>query len=229
MTRRSAWAGRLCVPDYLHLVNGPGGAMTVLNPMSGQWHALNVTAGALWRELGRTGDLDIAISALEVGYPESVRQVFRADARLLALDLRRRGLVVRGEVAAGERMPADRDLGTPTRALDGVDADFGWRTALLAHFGLLIAVCLLRLPFRWTLRLVDVVLHRWCARRSTAAEASVTMAAVTAAANRYPGRAACLERSLGAVVTAAITRRRLTWVLGAAEDPCRFHAWVEVG
>nr|MDQ3579638.1 PqqD family peptide modification chaperone [Actinomycetota bacterium] len=118
MTRRSAWAGRLRVPDHLHLVNGPGGAMTVLNPMSGQWHALNVTASALWGELGRTGDLDIAISALEVGYPESVRQVFRADARRLALDLRRRGLVVRGEVAAGERMPGDRNLGTPSRTLD---------------------------------------------------------------------------------------------------------------
>jgi hypothetical protein len=51
---------------------------------------------------------------------------------------------------------------------------------------------------------------------------------VRRAACWYPGRAACLERSLAAVLLAIAVRRRLDWCLGAVPDPYRFHAWVAV-
>jgi len=67
----------------------------------------------------------------------------------------------------------------------------------------------------------------WCRRSASELEALAVVGAVAWAARRYPGRAACLEQSLAAVLLAAATRRRLDWCLGAATDPYRFHAWVE--
>ena len=87
---------------------------------------------------------------------------------------------------------------------------------------------LLLLPFHLMLAIVGVMTRTWCTRPTNTVEALNTVAAVEAAANRYPGRAACLERSLAAVVTAAFLRRRISWVIGVAENPSRFHAWVEV-
>jgi hypothetical protein len=52
------------------------------------------------------------------------------------------------------------------------------------------------------------------------------LAAIDRTARFHLGRVACLELSLGAVVTLALTRRYSTLVIGVADDPCRFHAWV---
>ncbi|MFC9222993.1 lasso peptide biosynthesis B2 protein [Streptomyces hygroscopicus] len=46
----------------------------------------------------------------------------------------------------------------------------------------------------------------------------------------WPGRAACMETSLGAVLAAALLGRRLDWCLGArfAPPPVEYHAWAEL-
>ncbi|MER8234318.1 lasso peptide biosynthesis B2 protein [Streptomyces sp. NPDC094049] len=41
-----------------------------------------------------------------------------------------------------------------------------------------------------------------------------------------PGRAACLEESLAAYLTAALTGRRVAWVLGVRFVPQGAHAWI---
>jgi hypothetical protein len=103
----------------------------------------------------------------------------------------------------------------------------GWARGGLA-LCFLIATCLIVrcFPFRIQLALVRAT-RRWCRRGAEPEEAAATVAAVDWAARRYPGRAACLEQSLTAVLLAAVVGRRLDWCLGAAPDPYRFHAWVE--
>ena len=46
----------------------------------------------------------------------------------------------------------------------------------------------------------------------------------------WPGRAACMETSLGSVLAAALLGRRLNWHIGArfTPPPVEYHAWAEL-
>ncbi|MEU1791631.1 lasso peptide biosynthesis B2 protein [Streptomyces sparsogenes] len=98
-----------------------------------------------------------------------------------------------------------------------------------AAVGLALALVLLRLPFRHTVRAV-----RWARRAGrrplTAAKAEVLVTAVRHTGRLWPGRAACMETSLGAVLAAALLGRRLHWCLGArfSPPPVEYHAWAEL-
>ncbi|MGW2324731.1 lasso peptide biosynthesis B2 protein [Streptomyces sp. NPDC001700] len=98
-----------------------------------------------------------------------------------------------------------------------------------AALGLVLALVLLRLPFRHTVRSV-----RWArrvGRRPLApARAEAVVAAVRHTGHLWPGRMACAETSLGAVLAAALLGRRLDWCLGArfAPPPTEYHAWAEL-
>ncbi|MEU4801831.1 lasso peptide biosynthesis B2 protein [Actinosynnema sp. NPDC023587] len=211
------------VPRHLHAAGAAGGSTFLLNARSGRWHVLNPVATSLWCELGRLGDVERVLDDAAGRYPDAVGDTARSDARRVIADMVERGLVVEGS-------------GSPSRSRTGESPDgllttdhLPPVTGVRALAGLVVALVLLRLPFHFTLRVVGVLNRRWCARAATADEVMAAVAAVDAVADRHPGRAACLERSLAAVVTTALSRRRVRWVLGAADDPCRFHAWVESG
>ncbi|MGW7641838.1 lasso peptide biosynthesis B2 protein [Streptomyces decoyicus] len=103
------------------------------------------------------------------------------------------------------------------------------RERAAAAVGLALALLLLRLPFRYTTRAA-----RWSRRLGrrplTAERAEALVAAVRHAARLWPGRAACMETSLGAVLAAALLGGRLHWCLGArfAPPPVQYHAWAEL-
>ncbi|WP_138905567.1 lasso peptide biosynthesis B2 protein, partial [Streptomyces albidochromogenes] len=115
-----------------------------------------------------------------------------------------------------------RPLRTPPA--DGVR----WlRTA--GWLGLCLALVLLRLPFRVPAQAVDVLKRpRSRLRPATMRQAESMLAVVSRAADGYPGRAACLEHSLGTVLGLALAGLAADWCLGSADDPYRFHAWVEI-
>ncbi|GAA2350209.1 lasso peptide biosynthesis B2 protein [Streptomyces cuspidosporus] len=98
-----------------------------------------------------------------------------------------------------------------------------------ATIGLALALVLLRLPFRHTVRAV-----RWARRAGwrplTAVRAETLVSAVRHTGRLWPGRAACMETSLGAVLAAALLGRRLHWCLGArfSPPPVEYHAWAEL-
>lgn len=98
-----------------------------------------------------------------------------------------------------------------------------------AAVGLALALVLLRLPFRHTVRAV-----RWARRAGRrplpAAKAEALVTAVRHTGRLWPGRAACMETSLGAVLAAALLGRRLSWCLGArfSPPPVEYHAWAEL-
>lgn len=100
------------------------------------------------------------------------------------------------------------------------------REHLAAAAGFTLAVLLLRLPFRHTVRAVR--LARRVGRRTLDADRAETLVdAVRHTARWWPGRAACMETSLGAVLAAALLGRRLNWCLGVrfAPPPVEYHAW----
>jgi len=88
------------------------------------------------------------------------------------------------------------------------------------------AVVLLRLPFGRLTRIVARVKRR-CRRAATPAEAETAVAAARAAGRWFPGRAACLENSLAAVLAAAARGQGVDWCIGARFAPFASHAWIE--
>ncbi|BBJ44117.1 hypothetical protein SSPO_068350 [Streptomyces antimycoticus] len=98
-----------------------------------------------------------------------------------------------------------------------------------AAAGLALALVLLRLPFRFTVRAVRRA-RRVGHRPLAAARADVLVTAVRHVGRLWPGRAACMETSLGAVLAAALLGRRLNWCLGVrfSPPPVEYHAWAEL-
>ncbi|WP_439680925.1 lasso peptide biosynthesis B2 protein [Embleya sp. MST-111070] len=100
------------------------------------------------------------------------------------------------------------------------------RPTLGPPVALLGAALAVRLPFAVVHRAVRATRGRWASAPEDPRRAEECLAALRRTARWFPGRAACLEISLAAVLLSAAHRRRLDWCLGAVPDPFRFHAWV---
>lgn len=98
-----------------------------------------------------------------------------------------------------------------------------------AAAGLALALVLLPLPFRHTTRAARLA-RRVGRRPLTPARAQALVGAVRHTGRLWPGRCACMETSLGAVLAAALLGQRLDWCLGArfAPPPVEYHAWAEL-
>ncbi|MEU0334602.1 lasso peptide biosynthesis B2 protein [Streptomyces sp. NPDC006193] len=247
---------RLEVPGYVRESHGAHGGTVLLDARSGHCFAMNPVARALWQEWRRSRDFEAGVRMMARLYPEPCHERIEQDARELAGALVRRGLLavapaggtptaVPGDAAppgdphdaSGTRNPAGAAR-APVGAEVAMAADPparpprasglpARRTPVPGLLGLLIALLLIRLPFRVLVRVVEWTGHRWCRQEATAEQGAASLAAVRQAAARYPGRAACLETSLAALMTLALRRRRVVWCIGTAVDPYRFHAWIE--
>lgn len=119
-------------------------------------------------------------------------------------------------------------------AMTSMEAYSTIRTGTLAEraaaaLGLALALVLLRLPFRHTVRAARTA-RRIGRRRLTPAQAEALLGAVRHTGRHWPGRLACVETSLGSMLAAAVLGHCLEWHLGArfSPPPVEFHAWVEV-
>ncbi|MBU7598947.1 lasso peptide biosynthesis B2 protein [Streptomyces sp. P38-E01] len=100
------------------------------------------------------------------------------------------------------------------------------RVRAAGHVGLATALVLLRcLPVRLVVHAARLA-ARLPGRTASPEEADAVCVAVRGAVGWWPGRAACLEESLAAYLAAALTGRRVTWVLGARFVPQGAHAWI---
>jgi hypothetical protein len=100
------------------------------------------------------------------------------------------------------------------------------RHRLRSRMALLLAIVLLRLPFPWAIGVVSA-LRRPARKPATVETTAEVLSAIDHAARWCPCRVACLEQALAAVLASAFGGLRLDWAIGVAEDPYRFHAWVE--
>ena len=201
------------------------GGVLILDTHTGLWMALNPAAGDFWRSWQSGAGFEEGVAEVAARYPEVPLESIRADAEQLVRDLFSRGLI--------EAIPRDTlagtatDMAEPEAAVAGPRS--GWHRVGAALIALVVADVLVRCSFRLSFALVRASRRSWCRRAATPRQATIAVTAVSRAARCYPGRAACLEQSLAAVLLSAVRRRRLDWCLGSASDPYRFHAWVEAG
>ena len=89
----------------------------------------------------------------------------------------------------------------------------GWPRVCVAAIFLLVAALLVMCSFRLSYLLVRASRRKWCRQAATPSQAGATVTAVSRAARHYPGRAACLEQSLAAVLLARQAAGDLTGAL----------------
>ncbi|MEV5719653.1 lasso peptide biosynthesis B2 protein [Amycolatopsis mediterranei] len=207
------------VPASVRAVPDDAGRLVLLDSATGRWFVLNRSGAAFYEELRSAADVDKAVDALLSRYPAVPADRIRRDADELVSALVARGLVelpdAEGRHAAGVLMavPADE-----------VPAGRRWR--LTAPVAFLLALLLLRLPFRTSAAVVTRL--KRTKPEASAADALSALSAARRASRWYPGRVACVEISLTAVLTAAFLGLRIDWCFGFAVDPYSFHAWIEV-
>lgn len=227
------------------------GGVVILDVAAGEWVVLNRTAGELWRSWAAGTEFDASIGQVAREYPGVPEESVRADARQLLRDLAGRRFIEAGSrheagtasrggapavpephrgPAGQVRTAAGRSVGAAMAAPRdvGQEPGCGWFHVLIALFFLAASDLMLRCSFRRSVALVRLSRTSWCRSPISAGRAHRAVDAVRRAARWYPVRAACLERSLAAVLLAIVARRRLDWCLGSVPDPYRFHAWVAV-
>ena len=118
-------------------------------------------------------------------------------------------------------------MSTPI-ALD-VPAALSRRQRLAAHTSVAAARLLLAATARRpaVLRHVLGVAARFSRRAATLAEATTIRRTLTSASLRCASPYGCQPRSVAITLWCLATRRRVTWVVGAATGPLALHAWVE--
>lgn len=201
------------------------GGVLILDTDAGLWMALNPTAGDFWRSWQSGASFEEGVADVAARYREIPAETIRTDAEQLVRDLISRGLIEAFPRGAPTGMAAD--MAEPEAAVP--EPRPGWHRVVVALIALVVADALVRCSFRLSFALVRTSRRSWCRRTATSRQAAIAVTAVGRAARCYPGRAACLEQSLAAVLLSAVRRRRLDWCLGSASDPYRFHAWVETG
>ncbi|MFB8353271.1 lasso peptide biosynthesis B2 protein [Streptomyces niveus] len=222
-SRRELTMAGLHIPEHVHESSAPHGGTVLLDARNGQWYAMNGTARALWSEWRLNGDFDAGVRTVAARFPPALGERVRADAGQLADVLVRRGLVTTATPHSEQRPTEAPRTARADRRASSVTARHDRAAAAV---GLLVALCLLRLPFGVTVRAVRAFKSR-CPRPATAVEAAQALALVRRVARLHPGRVACLELSLAATVRLALAGLDVEWCLGSADDPYRFHAWIE--
>jgi transglutaminase superfamily protein/coenzyme PQQ synthesis protein D (PqqD) len=217
---------RVHIPDHVRYSAAYHGGVVLVNVLSGQCYAMNPTADVMWRAWRAGGDFETAIAATAAHHPELSCDRIRRDARHLVGALAGRDLVV-----LDRDVPRRARTGLETEPLDRaqvpVETVANSRRRAVIPIALGLSLLLTCLPFRFTVRVTRATRRR-CRRSATPREVTATITAVRRAAGWWPGRVACLELSLATVTAMTLTRCRADLVIGVADDPCRFHAWVEV-
>lgn len=213
---------RFVIPDGVHTERAADGRLVLLNGNTGHWHALNRTGADIYEELVRASDLDHIVDRLAQRYHAVPENRIRDDVKRVTADLVRQGLLRPVEPGHVRRH------GAVLMAAPGASATEPRRRRVLTVVAFVLALVLLRLPFRMTTSVLRVLKRRLADRDATVPEAHYHLVTVRHVTRYYPGRVSCLESSLTVVLAAALLRQRIDWCFGFATDPQRFHAWIEV-
>jgi Transglutaminase-like superfamily/Coenzyme PQQ synthesis protein D (PqqD) len=218
----------LTIPDHIHTSRAPHGGIVLLDARTGQWYAMNATAAALWQQWQSTGDFTTAVHAIAARFPSAGPERLQRDAQQLAATLLDRGLVQTSNPTHNPKPVRALPPPPPGSARTSCLPSPGPRkTSAAAALGLLAALVLKHSPFSLAPRAIGALRHRTARRPATMDQAQAVLAAVHRHGRLHPARAACLEHSLATVIALALTGLSADWCLGYANDPYRFHAWVE--
>jgi Transglutaminase-like superfamily/Coenzyme PQQ synthesis protein D (PqqD) len=215
---------RLQVAGHVRHRTEDHGGVVILDTVAGQWMALNPTAGVFWRSWEAGAGFDQGVTEVSSRHPEVPPESIRLHARQFVQELLTRGLITITPQESADGAAAV--MAEPDAAAAGRGP--GWHMVAAAWVFLVLASVLVNRSFRFSYALVRASRREWCHREPTLTRAERLVFAVSRAARLYPGRAACLEQSLAAVLMASTRRWRVDWCIGSARDPYRFHAWAEV-
>lgn len=211
------------IPDGVHVESKPDGRLVVLNETTGNWYVLNRTGADLYQELERNADIDQVIEHLVQRHRGVAPERIREDVERVIAELVRRGLL---KSSSGyTRRPAAVLMAAPPVGRTAVFR----RRQLVAVVAFMVALVLLQLPFRMSTGAVATLKRRLSYRDASVPEALRCLAAARYVTRHHPGRVACLELSLTAVLAGVLLGRRIDWCFGFATDPQTFHSWIEVG
>lgn len=205
------------VSDSVRTTAQGDGGLVLLNIATGRWHKLNRTGNELYSAICEHG-IDTAVEIFASRYPEMPQDELRRDAEKCLSDLVEGGLLKPVSLPRGSG-------GVPIALV--ARGSVPLKPRLVAFVAMLLALLLLRLPFRVTVRAFKFVKRTLAKRTTTQPEALQALAAAKRVSRFHPGRVACLELSLTAALTAALRRGSVEWCLGVASDPQSFHAWIE--
>ncbi|MFD4670527.1 lasso peptide biosynthesis B2 protein [Lentzea sp. NPDC058450] len=208
---------RFVVPGSVHVTAEADGGLILLNVSTGQWHKLNRTGNELFSVI-RDHGVDTGAELFADRYPAVPREEIRRHAETCVSGLVERGLLEPENLARGSG-------GVPIALVPR--GSVALRPKLVAAVALPLALVLLRLPFRRTLKVFKLVKRVRTRRAATRSQALQALAAAQRVSRFHPGRVACLELSLTAALTAAFRGGEVQWCLGVASDPQSFHAWIE--
>jgi len=196
--------------------------VVALNTRTGQWHALNESGSMVFRELKRSGDLEMAISTVGSEFPSIPGSEIRADVDRLVSSLLRRGLLI----------PSAEHVrhagGSPVALAPRPDGDVTVVRQALAAVCVIAAIVALRLPFRTVIRMVALLKRALARRAASDSDARMAVTTVERVGRHVPARVACMEISLASVLLCTLYGRALDWCFGCSADPIAFHSWVEV-
>ncbi|WP_369253740.1 lasso peptide biosynthesis B2 protein [Streptomyces sp. R35] len=207
----------------IYAATGPEGvALMDLRTGRGQWRFLEPIGAELWRTITDGATPADAIEKLTCYWSSrgADPQQVRVDLTALVDELERADLLHSApRTIQHERLEVRFAASVPASTTQ----------SLAGHVGLFLAVVLLRLlPIRAAVAVAHAAV-RLPGSPATPEEAQSAHAAVCRATRWWPGRAACLETSLGAYFAAAFTGHRVRWAVGARFTPQGAHAWIEAG
>jgi hypothetical protein len=209
------------IPNGVHTELDAEGRLVALNERTGNWHALNRVGADLYRELSRAASVDDLVDHVVRRHHGVSPDRVRDDIERMIADLVRRGLLEPAD--SYTRGPAAVLMATPVEPVGAPR-----RGRIVTTIAFVVALILLRLPFRTTTNVVGTLKRRLTARDATEAEALSRLASARFVTRHFPGRVACLELSLTAVLAGTFLRQRIDWCFGFATDPQAFHSWIEV-
>lgn len=220
---------RANISKKVHYCEHDHGGIIMLDTASGCWIALNSMASEYWRNWSTGKGFDQTVAAVAARHPDVPLAAIRADAKSLLAELAARGLID----AASAKSAPKAVVGSGVVMAESEFTAVQWRVrsklrSTVAFICIIFASVVVRRSLRAALWLVSTSRRKWCRTDPDLGAARRTVAAVSRAARLYPGRSACLELSLAAVLLAAVRRRRLDWCFGSAANPYQFHAWVEL-
>lgn len=210
---------------YTAKLLGGGAAVMDTRTGRGQWRHLNVTAAHLWHRLTADIPLDEALDELTGHFAAqgADRDTVHADLTALTADLNEAGLLTASKAPAPSLTVTQIHPVRPQPANTSLPATDRAAGLLGMTMAVLLLLCA---PIRTSILLARALAHL-PGRPATAQQADVLLLAVRRAGRAWPGRAACLEESLGCYFAAVMRGRRVAWVIGARTDPAAPHAWNE--
>lgn len=232
------------IPLHVRSVHNADGVV-LLDVHSGAYFALNAVGSLVWEQLRAGGSRETALEALQGRYG-APRERLGRDVDALLERLLEKGLLAPGGISTGPGSPGHHEpvpvevksLGTRAAS---APADRGaplgaqrfsllWRPLwfLLAYASLLGMDVMLRLSGFDRFHQLIRRWPRWTRANVDVTAAARIRAAVDQAANFYPKRAWCLQRS--AATTCLLRLRGLPahLVIGVRRMPFAAHAWVEL-